>query len=81
MDDLAPILAARPRRRPRVLVVNRLRAERDLYSAHLRGAGYDVQVACEGLEALARAIARRPDAIVMDLASPPLDAWEVTRRL
>lgn len=77
----APIFPARPRRRPRVLVVNRLRADRDLYSAHLRGAGYDVQVAAEGLEALACAVARRPDAIVVDVASPPLDAWEVTRRL
>ena len=57
------------------------RAERDLYSAHLRGAGYDVQVATDGLEAVARAVARRPDAIVMDVAAAGLDGWEVTRRL
>jgi AmiR/NasT family two-component response regulator len=49
--------------------------ERDLYSAHLRGAGYDVQVATDGLEAVARAVARRPDAIVLDMAGARLDGW------
>jgi len=73
--------SVRPRRRPRILVVDEARAERDLYSAHLRGAGYDVQVATDGLEAVARAVARRPDAIIMDVAAPGLDGWEVTRRL
>ena len=73
--------SVRPGRRPRILVVDEARAERDLYSAHLRGAGYDVQVATDGLEAVARAVARRPDAIIMDVAAPGLDGWEVTRRL
>jgi len=30
---------------------------------------------------VARAVARRPDAIIMDVAAPGLDGWEVTRRL
>ncbi|PYQ47234.1 MAG: response regulator [Acidobacteria bacterium] len=33
------------------------------------------------LEALARAVARRPDAVVIDVAVPVMDGWEVTRRL
>ena len=73
--------SVRPGRRPRILVVDDARAERDLYSAHLRGAGYDVQVATDGLEAVARAVARRPDAIVLDMAAARLDGWEVTRLL
>ena len=73
--------SARPRRRPRILLVDDARVDRELYCAHLRGAGYDVQEATDGLEALACAVARRPDAIVMDVAAARLDAWEVTRRL
>jgi two-component system, cell cycle response regulator DivK len=74
-------LSVRPGPRPRILVVDDARAERDLYAAHLRAAGYDVQVATDGLEAVARAVARRPDAIVLDVAAARLDGWEVTRLL
>jgi CheY-like chemotaxis protein len=73
--------ASRARRRPRVLVVNQGAAERDLFSASLRSAGFEVQVATGGLEALAHAVARRPDAIVMAAGAPKLDAGELTRRL
>jgi CheY-like chemotaxis protein len=80
MDDRA---AAYPqaRRRGRVLFVDPDSAGRDLFLAHLRGAGFDVQVAADGLEALARAVARRPDAIVMDTGGSRLDAFDFTRRL
>jgi CheY-like chemotaxis protein len=81
IDTTTRPTSARPGRRPRILVVDDTRGERDLYSAHLRGAGYDVQVATDGVEAVARAVARRPDAIVMDVAATGLDGWEVTRRL
>jgi CheY-like chemotaxis protein len=76
-----PPLRTRRRRRPRVLLVDHAREERDAYSTHLRRAGFDVQVATDGLEALAHAVARRPDAIVMEAGASPLDVWEVTRRL
>jgi PleD family two-component response regulator len=82
IDTTTRPTSVRPGRRPRILVVDDARAERDLYAAHLRGAGYDVQVATDGLEAVARAVARRPDAIVIDVAAAGLDGWEdVTRRL
>jgi CheY-like chemotaxis protein len=81
IDTTSRPTSARPGRRPRILVVHEARAERDAYSAHLRGAGYDVQIATDGLEAVARAVARRPDAIVMDVAASGLDGWDVTRRL
>ena len=73
--------SVRPRRRLRVLLVDDARAERELYCTHLRGAGYDVQVATDGLEAIACAVVRRPDAIVIDVGAARLDTWEVTRRL
>jgi CheY-like chemotaxis protein len=71
----------RARRRARVLLVDPASAERDLFSAHLRGAGFDVQVAADGLEALARAVARRPDAIVMDTGGSRPDAFDLPQRL
>src|SRR5438128_12368296 len=89
MDDPAPSATAsatpppprRRRHRPRVLVVDDQADNRDLYSTHLRRAGFEVLAAADGLEALARVVARRPDAIVIDLAMPRVDGWEVTRRL
>jgi len=73
--------SVRPRRRLRVLLLDDARAERELYCTHLRGAGYDVQVATDGLEAVACAVVRRPDAIVIDMGAARLDTWDVTRRL
>jgi CheY-like chemotaxis protein len=79
--DSAAAGIPRGRRRARVLLVDPAGAERDLFSAHLRGAGFDVQVAADVLEALARAVARRPDAIVMDTGGSRLDGFDLPRRL
>jgi CheY-like chemotaxis protein len=47
----------------------------------LRDAGYRVVIARNGEEAVAQALALRPDVILMDLAMPVLDGWEATRRI
>ena len=47
----------------------------------LRAKAFDVTVAANGHRALAQARALLPDLIVMDLAIPGIDGWEVTRRL
>ena len=44
-------------------------------------AGFTVLVAVDGEQALAMAVAERPDLILMDLSLPVLDGWEATRRL
>jgi CheY-like chemotaxis protein len=44
-------------------------------------AGFDVQTAAVGVEALGRTIARRPDVIVLDLRSSCAAGLEVARRL
>jgi len=44
-------------------------------------AGYDVLVARDGEEAVARATAEHPDLCVIDAMTPKLTGWDVTRRL
>jgi CheY-like chemotaxis protein len=44
-------------------------------------AGHETHVARDGPEALARADALRPDAVLLDLGLPGLSGYEVCRRL
>ncbi len=46
----------------------------------LEHAGYSVEVASNGLKALAAARARRPDLVLMDMRMPVMDGLEATRR-
>lgn len=49
--------------------------------ASLREAGYHVEMATTGTEALGRAIARRPDLVLLDLQPARMQGLEVARRL
>ncbi len=44
-------------------------------------AGYQVDTACHGLEALQRVKERRPDLIILDILMPMLDGFKVARFL
>jgi diguanylate cyclase (GGDEF)-like protein len=48
---------------------------------NLRSAGYDVAVAADGEEALARAADLRPDLVLLDVMMPRIDGFEVAQRL
>ncbi|HJV04928.1 MAG TPA: response regulator [Actinomycetota bacterium] len=48
---------------------------------NLRTQGYEVEVAADGLEALERAAAQRPDLALIDVMMPRLDGFEVVERL
>jgi CheY-like chemotaxis protein len=65
----------------RVLVVDDYEDNRQLYAETLVHSGFEVDEAVDGLEALAKADAVTPDAIVMDLSMPRMDGWEAIRRL
>lgn len=52
-----------------------------LVSRRLHRKGYEVVVARDGAEGLARVKSQVPDLILMDLGLPVIDGWEVTRRL
>ena len=66
---------------PVVLVVDDNDDTRVMYAHLLRTAGYEVQLAASGDEALAAAAEDQPGVIIMDLAMPGLNGWEATRRL
>src|SRR3954471_2967362 len=69
------------RRRSRVLLIDDLEDQRELYREYLEFAGYDVEVARDGFEGIDRALKSLPDIVVMDLSMPGLDGFEATQRL
>jgi signal transduction histidine kinase/CheY-like chemotaxis protein len=79
----APATAIRPpdASRPLVLVVEDDPAAAELLTRQLDRAGFGTEVARSGAEAIAKAIARKPAAITLDILLPDLDGWEVLTRL
>jgi CheY-like chemotaxis protein len=64
-----------------VLIVDDNSDTRELYSLYFRNRGYAVRTAHDGLQGVERALALRPDVVVMDLSMPALDGMAATRRL
>ncbi|GAA3971404.1 response regulator transcription factor [Gordonia caeni] len=65
----------------RILVVDDDRAVRESLRRSLTFNGYTVETAGDGLEALEKVVAERPDLMVLDVMMPRLDGLEVCRRL
>lgn len=65
----------------RILLVEDNELNRDMLSRRLERRGYEVSMAVDGMQALERADADRPDLILMDMSLPEIDGWEATRRL
>ena len=68
-------------RAPLVLVVDDNEDNRDIYATSLEHAGYEVEIACEGAEALSIARRAHPAIIVMDLGMPGMDGWDAIAEL
>jgi CheY-like chemotaxis protein len=64
-----------------VLVVDDEREVRDLLVQGLSNYGFRVEEAADGAQAIEKASALRPDAIVMDFAMPGMNGGEAARRL
>jgi two-component system OmpR family response regulator len=65
----------------RLLVVDDEPSIRELLTASLRFAGFEVFPAADGAEALKLAEQYRPDLVVLDIMLPDLDGFTVTRKL
>ena len=66
---------------PRVLHIEDDPANRLLVRKLLGPAGFEVIDAVDGLEGIRKALAERPDLVLVDIAIPGLDGYEVTLRL
>jgi CheY-like chemotaxis protein len=64
-----------------VLVVDDEDAVREVLALHLAQAGYRVETAADGFQALALAAAEpRPAAVLLDLQMPGPDGWHLLKR-
>lgn len=76
-----PFLACASMGSGRLLIAEDDRGVRESLARALQFEGYEVEVAADGLEAVATARTLQPDAIVLDVMMPGIDGLEVARRL
>lgn len=69
------------RSQARILIIEDARDIAQLLELHLRDANYQVELAFDGNAGLEKALARRPDLIILDLMLPGVDGLEICRRV
>jgi len=65
----------------KILIVDDNQDSRELTVKVLKNRGYQIIEASDGEEALEKALAEKPDLILMDISIPKINGYEVTRRL
>jgi CheY-like chemotaxis protein len=65
----------------KILLVEDNEMNRDMLSRRLQKRGFDVVVALDGEQGVARARSEAPALILMDMSLPGVDGWEATRRI
>ena len=65
----------------KILLIEDNEMNRDMLSRRLQKKGYEVVIAVDGEEGLAKAASEAPNLILMDMSLPGIDGWEATRRL
>jgi len=70
-----------PKFKCRVLIVDDVEDTREMYALYFTYLGWEVRLASDGAEGLAMARAEHPDFLVLDLAMPGMDGWEVGQHL
>ncbi|MBL8191934.1 MAG: response regulator [Acidobacteria bacterium] len=66
---------------PKILLVEDNEMNRDMLSRRLARKNYEVVMAVDGLEAVAKAQSEQPDLILMDISLPVIDGREATKRI
>jgi two-component system response regulator ResD len=77
---IRPVERAEPTRGS-ILVVDDEPTIAEVVARYLQRAGYEARTAADGPSAVAAAVSRRPDLVVLDIMLPGLDGLEVMRRL
>ena len=65
----------------RILVVDDVADNVEILRMRLSALGYEVTVAEDGEQALAKVAAELPDLVLLDIMMPKIDGLEVVRRL
>ena len=65
----------------RILLAEDNDMNRDMLSRRLARRGHRVQAVADGRAALDAVLADSPDVVLLDLALPVMDGWEVVRRI
>ncbi len=65
----------------RILVVDDVPSAAETLATILRSRGHEVRVAFDGLSAIESVLADRPEVVLLDVAMPGLDGYEIARRL
>ena len=53
----------------------------DIYSTKLKEAGFTIEVAIDGEEALRKVKEKNPDLVVLDIVLPQIDGWEILKKI
>ena len=67
--------------RKRILIVDDSALMRKMYQAQLKGAGYEIITAVDGIEAINMAFTRFPDLVLLDVHMPRINGYQVCRLL
>jgi two-component system alkaline phosphatase synthesis response regulator PhoP len=66
---------------PKILVAEDERDIRELIGFTLRYAGFEVELAINGIEAIEKAAAMQPDLVILDVRMPRMTGYEACRKL
>jgi CheY-like chemotaxis protein len=66
---------------PKILLVEDNEMNRDMLSRRLQRRGYEIVIAVDGAEGVAKARSERPDLILMDMSLPVMSGYEATEIL
>ncbi len=65
----------------KILLVEDDEMNRDMLSRRLKRKGFEVIIAADGREGVAKASAESPDLILLDMSLPVMDGWEAARTI
>jgi two-component system, cell cycle response regulator DivK len=66
---------------PKILIVEDNEMNRDMLSRRLERRGFEVVIAVDGADGVAKSKSELPDIVLMDMSLPVMNGWEATRAI